>query len=142
LVFADPPQACSTAARLGAGEMEGAVVVVTRGRCSFLEKADTVSTWGGSAVAVVDYPNGDGLHQMDAIGKATIPAVMVSAATGEQLHKLADTHWHSPLVARLVASSACLDSGSNIHRLHEMHQARQEAAAVVAEEEERAAQEQ
>ncbi|WP_369743491.1 S8 family serine peptidase [Pseudidiomarina sp. PP-1MA] len=68
-----------------AGSLEGAIAMVPRGECSFAEKAASVQAAG--AVGMIVYNNAAGTISMN-MADATLPAVSITQAIGEQLETL------------------------------------------------------
>ena len=89
LVLANPIYACSKLKAKKNPSIEGKIVVVKRGECSFLEKAESVGKAGGAAMIVINVdskepvsmvaPNG-----MDPTG-VTIPVVSIGMLDGDYI---------------------------------------------------------
>lgn len=97
ITYAEPADAC--AAIENAPEVQGAIVLARRGRCTFLEKAHNLFQNGAEAVLVVNGAGGAELIAMpggaDLTAPMKIPVAMISSEDGiaiESALKLAPLH--------------------------------------------------
>ncbi len=76
------PESDGCEAILNAAELEGKIVVIDRGNCTFITKVNAAQAAGAIAVVVVNNTPGDPIV-MGGAGTADIPAVMISQADGD-----------------------------------------------------------
>lgn len=91
VVLADPPQACYDNIK-NSEEVFGKVVMVTRGRCSFVQKITYLNSLGVKGVVIAN--DGSGLLHIPKPplgarkGVPKIPAVMITSHAGRALRKM------------------------------------------------------
>lgn len=83
---------CDSGSHLNKTEVDGKVIVVQRGQCSFALKAHLAALEGAKAVLVVNTADSVDLvptiDEADAELKALVPLVMISNSTGQALEDL------------------------------------------------------
>lgn len=78
-------EACGTAAPLNGAAMNGNIVVIRRGNCTFVEKVKNAQNRGATAVIVVNNVAGALVNMSGADFGVTIPAVFVTKEVGDAL---------------------------------------------------------
>ncbi len=81
------------------GSFAGSIALISRGTCGFIDKANNAAAAGASALVV--YNNRDGQPITMSLDSATIPAVMVSQASGEAI--LAQLGGETPVSGTIAA---------------------------------------
>jgi hypothetical protein len=93
VVLADPPTACRDASKgesprdwiTNAAELEGSIVLVERGKCTFLEKVELLHELMAVGVIVADTVSEPLLLMGGHVDKKLIPSVMVTQELGSQI---------------------------------------------------------
>ena len=93
LIVADPPALCVPAAN--PSSLAGRIVLVERGACTFMEKADHALRAGAAAIVIVNGLEANNVFMMGGDGTERVlplPALMVSRPTGALLRTCATDH--------------------------------------------------
>ena len=114
MIAADPPEACFNKIE-NDEEVQGKVVLVNRGRCSFLKKIEYLQSLGAKGVVVANHKSGLLHIPSPPIGGSrqnlpTLPSVMITAQAGQAIRKLLARRSAETNVAQPVTASFHPDS--------------------------------
>lgn len=93
IVISQPPHACSTVGTKG--DLKGAIALVLRGNCSFMQKVKNMESLGAIGVVVINHEMDDKMIRMapdEGAQDVSIPSTLITRADGIQLLRWVHKH--------------------------------------------------